>query len=90
DPVPFIRSFAEGAGEGTGPGSAAKIGKIGYGEDDSKLGGAFRSDNTVVFEAIVKTPQYWKIETKDTYTTKGWEQSVSSNEIRNYTVGDTL
>ncbi|MCZ8538534.1 DUF3488 and transglutaminase-like domain-containing protein [Paenisporosarcina quisquiliarum] len=90
DPVPFIQSFAEGAGEGTGPGSAAKIGKIGYGEDDSKLGGAFRSDNTVVFEAIVKTPQYWKIETKDTYTTKGWEQSVSSNEIRNYTVGDTL
>ncbi|EPD50104.1 hypothetical protein HMPREF1210_02952 [Paenisporosarcina sp. HGH0030] len=88
DPVPFIQSFAEGAG--TGPGGAVGIGKIGYGEDDSNLGGAFRSDNTVVFEAIVQTPQYWKIETKDTYTSKGWEQSVSSNEIRNYTVGDTL
>ena len=87
DPVPFIQSFAEGAGGGQGSGG---IGKIGYGEDDSNLGGSYLSDPTVVFEAIVKTPQYWKIETKDTYTSKGWEQSVGSNEIRNYTVGDLI
>ena len=89
DPVPFLQSFAEGAGSGTG--GVGGIRKIGYGEDDSVLGGGFQSDNTVVFEAVVKTKQYWKIETKDTYTSKGWEQSVgSSNEIRAYDEGDTI
>lgn len=89
DPVPFLQSFAEGAG--SGPGGVGGIRKIGYGEDDSVLGGGFQSDSTVVFEAVVKTSQYWKIETKDTYTSKGWEQSVgSSNEIRTYNEGDTI
>jgi len=88
DPVPFMQSFAEGAG--SGPGGTGGVGKIGYGEDDSALGGGFLSDSTVVFEAVVQTPQYWKIETKDTYTSKGWEQSVASNEIRNYTIGDPI
>lgn len=86
DPVPYIQSFASGAGEG--PGGVEPIGKIGYGEDDSKLGGAFRSDNTVVFEAVVQTPQYWKIETKDTYTSKGWEQSVASDGVSVFNSGD--
>ncbi|HSO58125.1 MAG TPA: transglutaminase domain-containing protein [Paenisporosarcina sp.] len=88
DPVPFLQSFAEGAGSGSG--GSGGIQKIGYGEDDSILGGGFQSDSTVVFEATVKTGQYWKIETKDTYTSKGWEQSVSSNEIVNYDVGDMI
>jgi transglutaminase-like putative cysteine protease len=89
DPVPFLQSFAEGAG--SGPGGVGGIRKIGYGEDDSVLGGGFQSDSTVVFEAVVKTGQYWKIETKDTYTSKGWEQSVdSSNEILTYNEGDTI
>ena len=88
DPVPYIRSFAEGAGGSSGSGGSA--GKIGYGTDDSQLGGAFLSDSTVVFEASVSTPQYWKIETKDTYTSKGWEQSIASDEIRNYTSGDIM
>jgi transglutaminase-like putative cysteine protease len=88
DPVPFIQSFAVGAGSGSG--GKEGMGKIGYGEDDSNLGGGFLGDNTVVFEAIGVTPQYWKIETKDTYTSRGWEQSVASNEIRNYTVGDII
>ncbi len=88
DPVPFIQSFAEGAGGG--PGGNGVIGKIGYDEDDSRLGGAFAGDNTVVFEAVVRTPQYWKIETKDTYTSRGWEQSIGSDQRRNYTVGDPI
>lgn len=88
DPVPFIRSFAEGTGSGLS--GAGGIRKIGYGEDDSVLGGGFQSDSTLVFEAVVKTGQYWKIETKDTYTSKGWEQSVASNEIRKYTAGDII
>lgn len=90
DPVPYIQSFAEGtASDATIViGGGAK--KIGYGEDDSSLGGAFRSDSTVVFQVVVKTPQYWKIETKDTYTSEGWEQSNSSFDMQNYTVGDPL
>lgn len=88
DPVPFIQSFAEGAG--TAPGRSGGIGKIGYGEDDSVLGGGFRSDSTVVFEAIVQTPQYWKIETKDTYTSKGWEQSVVSDGTTVFNPGDVF
>lgn len=86
DPVPFINSLAEG---GDARGSSG-VGKIGYGEDDSALGGAFVGDDTVVFEAYVERAQYWKIESKDTYTSKGWEQSVTSNEIRNYTIGDPI
>ncbi|MET0786078.1 MAG: transglutaminase domain-containing protein [Paenisporosarcina sp.] len=88
DPVPFIQSFADGAGGG--PNGNGSLGKIGYDEDDSKLGGAFAGDDTVVFEAVVRTAQYWKIETKDTYTSRGWEQSVASSEVRNYTVGDLI
>jgi transglutaminase-like putative cysteine protease len=88
DPVPFIQSFAEGAGGGTG--GNGQIGKIGYDEDDSNLGGAFVGDDTVVFEAVVSTPQYWRIETKDTYTSNGWEQSITTNEVKNYGVADLI
>ena len=38
------------------------------------LGGPFLDDNSLVFEAAVDKKQYWKIETKNTYTSKGWEQ----------------
>ncbi|SIT92808.1 DUF4129 domain-containing transglutaminase family protein [Edaphobacillus lindanitolerans] len=77
DPVPFLRSLADGAGSG-GPGEA---GKIGYGEDDSMLGGPFIGDNTVVFQANVKSGQYWKVETKDTYTMRGWVNSAEEQEL---------
>ncbi|MBM7588394.1 transglutaminase-like putative cysteine protease [Bacillus pakistanensis] len=69
DPVPFLQSFADGAG-GTG------VSKIGYGTDDTALGGPFIGDDSVVFQAEVKREHYWKIETKDLYTGKGWETST--------------
>ena len=50
------------------------VSKSGYDPDDSSLGGPFLKDNTLVFEAKVDKKQYWKIETKNTYTSKGWEQ----------------
>ncbi|WP_040225057.1 DUF4129 domain-containing transglutaminase family protein [Bhargavaea cecembensis] len=77
DPVPFLRSLADGAGSG-GTGEA---GKIGYGEDDSMLGGPFVGDDTVVFEAEAKSGQYWKVETKDTYTMRGWVNSSEDQEL---------
>ena len=85
DPVPFITSFS---GEG-GPGPAS-VGRIGYGVDDSELGGSFLGDDTPAFRAEVDSGQYWKVETKDTYTTKGWELSEPAEEPILYTNGDVI
>lgn len=74
DPVPYLTSTAENAGEGdAGIGPGMK--KVGYGENDSQLGGSFAQDYTPVFKAFVKEEHYWRIESKDVYTGKGWERS---------------
>ncbi len=72
DPVPFIKS-ATGQGEEFGENNG--ISKVGYGDNDSRLGGDFVADDTVVFHAEAETKQYWRVETKDVYTSKGWERS---------------
>lgn len=72
DPVPFIQSAAENAG---GPGNGSHIQKVGYGENDSRLGGSFVQDYTPVFQAVAKDDHYWRVETKDIYTGKGWQKS---------------
>ncbi|KQL35383.1 DUF4129 domain-containing transglutaminase family protein [Psychrobacillus sp. FJAT-21963] len=90
DPVPFLTSsnpLTEGEGSGKG-GSVTR--KVGYGENDEKLGGAFLSDDTPVFNATVPRKQYWKIETKDTYTSKGWIQSEGEPQITSYEVGTPI
>lgn len=69
DPVPYIKSLT---GQGVGGGT---VSKVGIGEDDSSLGGAFVGDDTVVYEIIADEAQYWRVETKDIYTSKGWEVS---------------
>ena len=73
DPVPYLQSFSEGAG-GNG------VNKIGYDTDDTQLGGPFVGDPTVVFNAEVTREHYWKIESKDLYTGKGWEQSIPDDQ----------
>lgn len=67
DPVPYIKSMS-----GAGGTSGNSVATVGYGDNDESLGGPFVGDDTVVYE--IKTPirQYWRIETKDTYTSKGW------------------
>ncbi len=65
DPVPYLKVFN---GMGT-------MKKVGYSEDDTQLGGSITGDYTVVFQTIVESPHYWKVETKDVYTGKGWIQS---------------
>ncbi|WP_100334203.1 DUF4129 domain-containing transglutaminase family protein [Bacillus alkalisoli] len=70
DPVPFLTSVGEGIGNGTGD-----VKKIGYGEDDSRLGGPFIGDPTVVFKAEVERRHYWRVESKDIYTGKGWDNT---------------
>lgn len=68
DPVPYIKSFV-------GQGDSSSISKVGLGDDDSQLGGSFVGDDTVVFTARSPESQYWRVETKDYYTSKGWESS---------------
>ncbi|MFD1038904.1 DUF4129 domain-containing transglutaminase family protein [Virgibacillus byunsanensis] len=84
DPVPFLTSTAENAGSSRGGGS---IQKVGYGEDDSRLGGSFVQDYTPVFQAAATEEHYWRIETKDVYTGKGWETS-SDPEFSQQSNGD--
>ncbi len=81
DPVPFLQSMVNGTGEGK---NGQGISKSGYDPDDSKLGGSFEQDNSLVFEAVVEEKQYWKIETKNTYTSKGWLQTSSDISTVNY------
>ncbi|WP_339237078.1 transglutaminaseTgpA domain-containing protein [Oceanobacillus sp. FSL W7-1281] len=74
DPLPFLQGAADNIGD-----SGLGTGRVGYGEDDSQLGGSFVQDDTVLFEATVEEDHYWRIETKDVYTGKGWETSQDRN-----------
>lgn len=74
DPVPYITSYSKDSGVD----GAGKINKVGYGVDDTSLGGPFIGDDTMVYETETDTRQYWKVETKDIYTGKGW---IASEEI---------
>jgi transglutaminase-like putative cysteine protease len=64
DPVPFIQSLNDKSGGATQ--------RVGYGVDDSQLGGPFVGDNQVVFGAETESKHYWRVETKEIYTGKGW------------------
>jgi transglutaminase-like putative cysteine protease len=77
DPVAFVRSYAAPQEEKRNDPALAKVKKIGYGQNDSRLGGPFIADDTVVFIAEDKKRHYWRVETKDIYTGKGWESSDS-------------
>src|SRR5690625_3037803 len=72
DPVPYLKGISENA---NGLGKKTTERKVGYGEDDTQLGGSFIQDDTPVFQAAVSEEHYWRIETKDEYTGKGWENS---------------
>lgn len=86
DPVPYITSFSEQAGSGPG----GEVGRIGYGVDDSQLGGSFIGDDTPVFRATVANGQYWKVESKDIYTTKGWELTENVGDSFLYGNGEFI
>ncbi|WP_214805480.1 MULTISPECIES: transglutaminase domain-containing protein [unclassified Exiguobacterium] len=65
-------------GEGT---STNAIQKVGYGSNDEQLGGPFQMDDREVFQVESEGNRYWRVETKDVYTGKGWILSESSPEI---------
>lgn len=65
DPVPFLISAA-------GLDDAIVQQKIGYGENDERLGGGFALDDTPIFYANVEKAAYYRGETKNYYSGKGW------------------
>ncbi len=75
DPVPYLTADNNKGGSGSGSGGPHKIG---YGTDDSALGGPFIGDNNPVFMYEGDGKNYWKMETKDMYTGKGWVASGST------------
>ncbi|MCA1032865.1 transglutaminase domain-containing protein [Bacillus timonensis] len=85
DPVPYLKGYGKGDGEGSGNG----VKKIGYGTNDSQLGGPFLPDDTVVFNVIDEKRHYWRVETKDFYTGKGWEASYKP-ENRSFNLENDL
>lgn len=72
DPVPYMKGII-GMGSGTS--------QVGLGEDDTELGGSFNEDDTVVFQVHARKKQYWRVETKDFYTSKGWETSMPAEDM---------
>lgn len=77
DPVQFLQGFSESASGGLGSGAR----RIGYGDNDRVLGGPFIMDEDLVFTATSEARHYWRGETKDVYTGRGWVQSDESNHF---------
>ena len=79
DPVPFITAIGreDDATEG--------MKKIGFSQNDEKLGGGFVEDDTDVFTHVSADRHYWRVETKDVYTGKGWEVSDPEAKLEELT-----
>jgi transglutaminase-like putative cysteine protease len=75
DPVPYLKAAGNKGGEDV---SGTGVSKVGYGTDDSRLGGPFIGDDSIVFRNEAVQKNYWKVETKDHYTGKGWIPSEST------------
>jgi transglutaminase-like putative cysteine protease len=62
--------------------------KVGYDSKDHRLGGPFAEDQTIVFYAEATSKQYWRGESRSTYTGSEWQ--TSTNEQRTLPLGTTL
>ncbi|AXF57477.1 DUF4129 domain-containing transglutaminase family protein [Salicibibacter kimchii] len=60
--------------------------KIGYGEDDERLGGGFVTDDMEVFTARAEASTYWRGESKHEYTGHGW-RSEEDGELTEQSEG---
>lgn len=59
-------------------------GKIGYVEDDSRLGGSFEEDDTLVFDIWANQNQYLRVDTKYIYTGTGWDRKPGDIYVRSF------
>ena len=53
----------------------------GFSENDSYLGGPMTLSRRIVYETIQNQPTYWRIESKELYTSKGWETRTMPNQM---------
>ncbi|MDR6227490.1 DUF4129 domain-containing transglutaminase family protein [Desmospora profundinema] len=74
NPAAWIQSGDERAGGGPG------FRRIGYSRDDSRLGGSLLMNEDVVIEAFLETPYYWRGESRDLYTGKGWQNTLQPED----------
>ncbi|MBQ0140273.1 MAG: transglutaminase domain-containing protein [Kurthia sp.] len=65
-------------------------GKIGYVENDDKLGGDFETDNAPVLNYEADESQYLRIESKSTYTGKGWERAAKDVYVNPFVYKDVI
>ena len=85
DPVPYMKGVA-----GIGGSSSQSFATVGYGDNDESLGGPFVGDNTLVYEIQTPIRQYWRVETKDFYTSKGWIHSGDESMQQTLQMTDKL
>ncbi|WP_198546729.1 DUF4129 domain-containing transglutaminase family protein [Alteribacter populi] len=76
DPVPAMERWVTGE---TGIGGEG-VRRVGYGDNDERLGGGFIQDDTPVFYAETEQPGYWRGESKHEYTGHGWVSSPQYEE----------
>lgn len=57
--------------------SGGGLNRMGYSDNDSRLGGPVQQNFDQVFLAYDDDPHYWRIATKDLYTGRGWEDAFS-------------
>ena len=62
--------------------------RTGFSENDRQLGGPLLDDDTVLFTAQQDTRHYWRVESKDFYSGKGWINTIREEDLR--TVPDSL
>lgn len=67
DPIAYFTGSEQG-------GAVGVMKKVGYDNNDERLGGPFMQDDTLVFVATTNERSYWRGDSKDVYTGVGWEK----------------
>lgn len=70
-PDPF--TYFNGKDQGSAVGAMKKVG---YDNNDERLGGPFLQDDTLVFIGTTPEESYWRGDAKDLYTGAGWEKGI--------------
>lgn len=86
DPIAYLT--------GKNNGGTTYMKKVGYDNNDSRLGGPFLQDDSLVFIALTNEKTYWRGDSKDLYTGVGWQKNTREYEPilepKDYTWKDML
>ncbi|USG66375.1 DUF3488 and transglutaminase-like domain-containing protein [Brevibacillus ruminantium] len=74
DPIAFL------TGSGNGP-AIGTMKKVGYDNNDENLGGPFQQDDTLVFVGVTNERTYWRGDSKDMYTGRGWQKGEREYQV---------